>query len=362
MSKVRAARTSAVAIVLATAVGACGGDSPQSAATSQPASVDSVASHSPSQPATGAVSKAVSSGKSASSPSAVTAGTGSGWAADVCGIVDQGALAKTIGTPISSAATSPGRNNVCEYAGTFPGGEVATVVRLQYLKDRSEWDIRAGNLGIKDESRLPNLGVDAFRSADGIWVLLADERMFIADVAYGISGESAKELAVTQQVLALSSPEGRAQADAAAPAVASATPPAAAPSPALAVDACSLITPAEAASAIGGKVGPAKPGAAGTSCSYNEEPFAFDGGLLSVTVFAETAISYQMLQGQFTNKEPLPGVGDEAFIANMPDTAGANAGFRVGPTVVLISFGAKGPTSAIPGKLQALAAAAAGRL
>jgi hypothetical protein len=118
--------------------------------------------------------------------------------------------------------------------------------------------------------------------------------------------------------------------------------------------------PAEAETAIGGKVGPAKPGAKGSSCSYTETPFAVDSGVLSITVFANT-ITYQQLQGQFTNEQPL-GVGDEGFLAFMPDTAGANAGFRVGSTVVMINFGAKGPTSAIPAKVKALAAAAAARL
>lgn len=360
MTKSRIAHTSAVAIVLAGVVAACGGDSPQSAAPAQPASGSSVAT----QPATAATSTAPTAPTAPmASPAADKANATNGWATDVCGIVERGALAETIGTPISGAASPATQKSVCEYSGAFPGGEVATAVRLQYFKDRSEWDIRAGNLGIKDRDKLPGLGADAFKSADGIWVLLPDGRMFIADVAYGISDESAKELAVTRQILALSSPEGAAQAGAATST--SATPAAAAPSAttaALAVDACALITPAEAEAAIGGKVGAAKPGAGGTSCSYNEDPFALDGGLLSVTVFAENTISYQTLHAQFTNQQPLSGVGEEGFIAHIPDSAGANAGFRVGRNVVMISFGAKGPTSAIPGKVKALAAAAAGRL
>jgi hypothetical protein len=80
-----------------------------------------------------------------------------------------------------------------------------------------------------------------------------------------------------------------------------------------------------------------------------------------VTVFGAD-VSYALVQDQYTNEHLLSGVGDEGFLSFMDGTAGGNAGFRVGSTVVVISLGAKGDTTAIPGKLRILAVTAAGRL
>lgn len=129
-------------------------------------------------------------------------------------------------------------------------------------------------------------------------------------------------------------------------------------------DACQLLTVDAARTAIGGEVGPPKansPKSGGTSCTYTETPFAVDAGLVTVTVFSP-AVTYGILSPRFTNVQPITGVGDDGFTAFMDDTAGGNAGFRSGATVVMFNLGAKGPATAIPGKLRAFAAAVAGRL
>jgi hypothetical protein len=174
------------------------------------------------------------------------------------------------------------------------------------------------------------------------------------------TGRGAALIIVTAMLLASCAPK----AETSQPAAAATVPPASATAASAAADACQLVTPAEAASAIDGAVGPAKrlaPKAGGSSCAYTETPIAIDSGVLTVTIFSAGA-TFQTVQGMFTNPQPLAGVGDEAFLAHMAGTAGANVGFRVGPTVVLINLGAKGSTEALPAKAQALAAAAARRL
>jgi hypothetical protein len=129
-------------------------------------------------------------------------------------------------------------------------------------------------------------------------------------------------------------------------------------------DACSLITADDAALAVGGPVGAPKPRATpggGTSCSYIQEPVAVDSGTVAISVFSPGVTLASVREG-LTDTQPLSGVGDDAFVAHQTGTAGANVGFQVGSTVVLISLGATGPTEALPAKAQALATAAAGRL
>lgn len=174
-------RRGGAAIVVASAIAACGGGVSGSAGTSSAAG-----------------------GQRTPSSSSVAKGrAGPAWATDVCSIVDQATMERILDTKISGAASPPTQKRLCEYKGTVAqGAGPVTVTSIHYYNDRSEWDIRLGNLGVNPKDKLAGLGADAFKSSDGIWVLLSDGRMFIADVAYGVRDESAKELTLTKEILA----------------------------------------------------------------------------------------------------------------------------------------------------------------
>jgi hypothetical protein len=170
----------AATVLASTVLAACGGSSAPTAATA---------------------SSAASTATAASTGSTGSA-SGNTWPGDVCSVLDQSTVTDLIGVPITSAASPPTQKRLCEYSGTLPSQTKPVVlVSVHYYPDRSEWDIHMGNLPVRDKDHIAGLGSDAFKSSDGIWVLLDDGRLVIADVAYGVPDESARELALTKEIL-----------------------------------------------------------------------------------------------------------------------------------------------------------------
>lgn len=140
----------------------------------------------------------------AASPTVAADGqTGAQWAADTCNVVDQSVVAGIVGLTVSSVGHTPTIDSVCNYMGAIPPDSAeVTFTALTFYDDRSEWDIHVANSGVTPGDKLNGIGADAFKSSDGIWVLLEDGRMFIADVVYGVEGEDAKELALATAIAA----------------------------------------------------------------------------------------------------------------------------------------------------------------
>lgn len=166
----------------------------------------------------GATTSSKPSGATPSSAATAAAGSGDGtdspadvasagvWPADTCTVIDQTVLGGIIGIAVTSSEHQPTLESVCYYKGAVPPStDVGFVSTLTFYDDRSEWDIYIANSGVSANDKLAGVGADAFKSADGIWVLLDDGRMFIADVAYGIADESAKELALATAIAATAS-------------------------------------------------------------------------------------------------------------------------------------------------------------
>ncbi len=137
-----------------------------------------------------------------------------------------------------------------------------------------------------------------------------------------------------------------------------------------AANACRLIALSEAQTAVGGTLGPpmTETGSAGASCTYREPPTGGGGagGSVKVEVFPSRP-DLQAYKDLFAGKSPrpLPGVGDDGFLAPQPAPEGVQqlkAVFRVGSTAVIITLTARGSTDAIAAKAQTLAGLAVRRV
>lgn len=132
-----------------------------------------------------------------------------------------------------------------------------------------------------------------------------------------------------------------------------------------AADACRLITPAEAETAVGASVGAARPltpKAGGRGCQY----MASFGSNVTIIFYPSGTRYSDVKNGGLggTDPQPFPGVGDEGFLSFTPGVASALAVFRVGTTVIstLLVTDASIPSDALPARLHTIASTAAKRL
>jgi hypothetical protein len=184
-----------VTVVLGFGIAGCGGSSSDGNPASASDAVPGNASPTSETP--------VTAGDLSTTTAAATGQSGAQWPADTCTVIDQSVLEGIVGLTVTSAGHQPTLESVCNYMGAIPP-DTADVIftALTYYDDRSEWDIHVANSGVNPNDKVPGLGADAFKSSDGIWVLLDDGRMFIADVAYGVADESNKELALANAIAA----------------------------------------------------------------------------------------------------------------------------------------------------------------